>query len=80
VGEQFAVLLFFHDGKRRYARRFVSAQDATRVFEFYIHHIDSCDLRIVRVVVTDSHDFILREWKTGQGVTFPSSEVGRRRS
>ena len=26
MGEQFAVLLFFDDGKRRYARRFVSAQ------------------------------------------------------
>ena len=30
MGEQFAVLMFFEDGKRRYVRRFVSAQEAWR--------------------------------------------------
>ena len=72
MGEQFAVLLFLHDGKRRYGRRFVSAQAATRAFEFYVRNINARDARIVRVVVTDLHDCILREWKFGQGVTFPS--------
>jgi hypothetical protein len=63
VGEQFAVSLFSKDGKRRYARRFVSAQEATRAFEFYIRNLNARDARIVRVVVTDVHDCILREWK-----------------
>jgi hypothetical protein len=72
VGEQFAVLLFLDDGKRKYARRFVSAQEANGTFEFYTHSIDARDGRTVRVVVTDAHDCILREWKIGQGVTFPS--------
>jgi hypothetical protein len=75
VGEQCAVLLFFNNGKRRYACRFVSAQDAIRAFEFYIRNIDERNGRTVRVVVTDRHDCILREWKFGQGVTF-SPEVG----
>jgi hypothetical protein len=68
VGEQFAVLLFFYDGKRRYARRFVSAQEAIRAFEFYIRNANARDARIARVVVTDVHDCILREWKIGRGV------------
>ena len=53
---------------------------AIRAFEFYIRNIDARDSRTVRVVVTDRHDCILREWKIGQGVTFPRSRVGRRRS
>jgi hypothetical protein len=71
VGEQFAVLLFFCGGERKYACRFVSAQDATRAFEFYIRNIDAWHSKTVRVVVTDRHDCVLREWKMGQGVTFP---------
>jgi hypothetical protein len=34
VGEQFAVSLFSEDGKRRYARRFVRAQEGIRAFDF----------------------------------------------
>jgi hypothetical protein len=79
VGEQFAVSLFSKDGKRRYARRFVSAQEAIRTFESYIRNLNARDARIVRAVVTDIHE-CWREWKIGQGITFPSSEVGRRRS
>jgi hypothetical protein len=41
VGEQFAVLLFFDNGKHKYARRFVSAQEACRVFEKCIHSVDA---------------------------------------
>ena len=72
MGEQFAVLLFSENGKRRYACRFVSARDATRAFEFCIRNVEARDGRTMRVVVTDRHDCILREWKWGRGVTFPS--------
>ena len=65
MGEQFAVSLFSKDGKRRYARRFVSAQEASRAFEFDIRNLEARNARIVRVVVTDVHDCILREWKIG---------------
>jgi hypothetical protein len=33
MGEQFAVLMFFENGKRSYVRPFVSAQEAYRAFE-----------------------------------------------
>jgi hypothetical protein len=66
VGEQFAVLLFFHNGKHKYARRFVSAQEACRVFEKSIHSVDARLGITDRVVITDSNDCILREWKFRQ--------------
>lgn len=63
MGEQFGGLLFSCGGKRRYACRIVSAQDATRAPEFYIRKIDARDT--VRVAVNDRHDYILRERKIG---------------
>ena len=71
MGEQFAVLLFLNDGRRRYMGRFISAQEASRTFEFCTHSIDARVGRTVRVVVTDRHDCVLREWKFRQGATFP---------
>jgi hypothetical protein len=82
VGEQFAVLMFFDNGKRRYVSRFVSAQEANRTFESYTHCVDARDGRTVRVVVTDRRDCILREWKFRIGchvsieVNFPPMGIG----
>jgi hypothetical protein len=33
----------------------------------------------VRVIITDSSDCIVREWKYGQGVTFPPEDLRRDR-
>jgi hypothetical protein len=74
VGEQFAVLLFFDDGKHRYACRFVSAQEACRVFGHCIHSMGARLGMTARVVIADRNDFILREWKFGQGLTFPPED------
>ena len=77
MGEQFAVLLFFDDGKHRYASRFVSAQVACGVFERCIHGLGARLGMTARVVITDSQDCILREWKFGRGITFPPKDVSR---
>jgi hypothetical protein len=66
MGEQFAVLIFFADGKRRYVCRFVSAQEACRVFEHCIHSVEARFGIPMRVVITDRYDCILREWKFGK--------------
>ena len=71
MGEQFAVLMFFEDGKRRYVRRFVSAQEASRAFEHCIHNVEARFGIQMRVVITDRYDCILREWQFGKGITFP---------
>ena len=76
MGEQFAVLLFFDDGKRRYARRFVSAQEACRVFEHCIHSAGARLGRTVCVVITDRNDCILREWKcSGRSLSRPGKNA-----
>ena len=50
---------FFDNGKHKYARRFVSAQEACRVFEKCIHSVDGQIGITDRVVITDSNDRIL---------------------
>ena len=79
MGEQFAVLLFFDDGKRKYARRFVSAGEACGVFEHCIHSPGARSGRTARVIITDRNDCVLREWKFGDGLEFPPQD-GRRRN
>jgi hypothetical protein len=75
MGEQFAVVIFFEDGKRRYVRRFVSAQEASRAFELSIHSVEARFGIPMRVVITDRYDCILREWRFGQGVTLPPEDL-----
>ena len=74
MGEQFAVLMFFEDGKRRYVRRFVSAQGASRAFAHCIRSVEARFGIAMRVVITDHYDCILREWQFGKGITFPPGE------
>jgi hypothetical protein len=46
-------LIFFEDGKCRYVRRFVSAQEASRAFEHCIHSAEARFGIPMRVVITD---------------------------
>jgi hypothetical protein len=75
MGEQFAVLMFFEDGNRRYVRRFISAQEASRTFEHCIHSVEARFGIPMRVVITDRYDCILREWQFGKGITFPPKDL-----
>ena len=71
MGEQFAVVTFFEDGKRRYVRRFVSAQEASRAFAHCIRSVEARFAIAMRVIITDRYECILREWQFGKGITFP---------
>jgi hypothetical protein len=62
VSEQFSVALFFDDGQHKYARRFVSAQEACRAFQHYSRSAGAQLGLTVRVIITDSSDCIVREW------------------
>jgi hypothetical protein len=79
VSEQFSVALFFDDGQHKYARRFVSAQEACRAFQHYSRSAGAQLGLTVRVIITESSDCIVREWKYGQGVTFPPEDLRRDR-
>jgi hypothetical protein len=65
VGEQFSVVLFSDDSQHKYVRRFVSAQEACRAFQHYSRGAGAQLGLTVRVIVTDSSDCIVREWKYG---------------
>ena len=62
------------DGRRRYVRRFVSAQGASRAFAHCIRSVEARFGIAMRVVITDHYDCILREWQFGKGITFPPGE------
>ena len=77
-GEQFSVRVYYDDGRRQIVRRFVSAQEACRVFQ---HYTSSLGVRLgstVRVIIIDRSDCMVREWKFEQGVTFPPPRGSRK--
>jgi hypothetical protein len=65
--------MFFENGKRRYVRRFVSAQEANRAFEHCVHSVEVRFGIPMRVVITDRYDCILREWNFGTGIASPDA-------
>jgi hypothetical protein len=75
--EQFSLRLYHEDGQDQYVRQFVSARDASMAFEYYTNSAGAQLGSTGRVVVTDGSDRIVREWKFGQGVTFPPLPMGR---
>jgi hypothetical protein len=79
MGEHFSVLMFFAEGKRRYARRFVSAQEACRAFDHCTHSVAARFGVPMRVIITDRDDRVLREWQFGKGITFPPMDLRKRR-
>jgi hypothetical protein len=74
VGEQFRVRVCYDNGKHKDVCRFVSAQEAGRAFRHYTR-VGAELGSTVRVIVIDRSDCIVREWKFGKGVTFPSPDL-----
>jgi hypothetical protein len=75
VGEQFTVRLCYDNGEHKNVRRFVSAQEAGRAFQHYTTSVGAELGSTVRVIVIDRNDSIVREWKFGQGITFPRPDL-----
>ena len=69
--EQFSVRVYYDDGRHQYVRRFVSAEEACRAFQYYTSSLGAGLGSTVRVIITDGSDCMVREWKSEQGVTFP---------
>ena len=67
--EQFSVYQEYSTGFGEYVRRLVSAQEAVRAFHQYTHAISARSGAIVRVLITDGGDRVVREWR--DGVTLP---------
>jgi len=59
--ETFSVCQFFPDGSYEYVRRFVNAEEASRVFAHYTNSVGARLGTTVRVIITDSGDSICAE-------------------
>lgn len=68
---EFSVCQFFVDDSYEYVRRFVSAEEAVKAFNFYTTNVASRLGTTKRVILTDGGDSINMEWKFGEGITFP---------
>lgn len=73
--DTYSVCQFFADGMGyEYVRRYVPLQEATKAFEFYTHNVASRLGTTIRVIITDSGDCIVAEWKFREGIVFPAPE------
>jgi hypothetical protein len=78
MGEQFSVRLYYDNGEQKTLRRFVSAQEAYRAFQYYTKSLGARLGSTVRVIIIDGDDCMVREWKVEQGVTFPPPKRRRK--
>lgn len=68
---EYSVCQFFADGTSEYVARFVSGQEAVRVFRDYTRSVGAHVGFTKRVIITDGGDSINFEWEHGKGITFP---------
>ena len=76
-GELFNVCQFFIDGTYEYVRRFVGAQEAVEAARHYTNNVAVAAGVVERVIITDTGDCCVFEWKLGEGITFPPEAKGR---
>jgi hypothetical protein len=75
--ELFSVCQFFIDGHHEYVRRFVPAKEAVEAARHYTNNVATRMGIIDRVIITDTGDCCVFEWKKGDGITFPPEAKGR---
>lgn len=71
ISELFSVCQFFEDESYEYVRRFVTAEEAVKAAQ---HYTTSPGARLGftrRVIITDTGDSCVFEWKFGEGITWP---------
>lgn len=69
-GGQFSVYQFFAKGGYETVRRYVNAEDATRIAVDLIEVVGETGV-ITRIIIVDALDFTVFEWVHGKGVVFP---------
>lgn len=72
--EVFNVCQFFEDDSYEYVRRYVSAEEAVKAFNYYTNNVAVKMGVVKRVIITDGGDCINMEWEYGKGITFPPQE------
>lgn len=77
-GAPFNVVQFFPDETYEYVRRNVGAKEAVDAAHHYSHSVGARMGTTRRVIITDCDDYVVFEWKFGEGVTFPPECTGRK--
>lgn len=75
--ELFSVYQFFRDGTHEKVREDVGAEEAVKAAHHYSRNVAAAMGMTRRVIITDSGDSTVFEWKYGEGVTFPPEARGR---
>lgn len=70
--DEFSVCQFFADNSYEYLKRWVGAEEALITTKQLIESVGARIGTTQRVIVTDSGDCIVFEWKYGEGVIFPT--------
>lgn len=70
-GERFSVYQFFEDDSYERVRFAVSIEEAKKAAKHYCTSVAARMRFTVRVIITDSGDCIVFEWKKDEGVVFP---------
>jgi len=70
-----SVALFWADGMTTYAVRLTHIKNAAQTFIGAVATAESKPGVITRVILTDGGDCLCREWKLGEGLTFPRFEL-----
>jgi hypothetical protein len=69
--ERFSVCQFFLDGSYEYVRQFVLIEEAKDAFISFSQSVGAQVGTTQRVILTDSGDSIVAEWKFGEGLVWP---------
>jgi hypothetical protein len=77
MADEFSVCQFFEDGSYEYVRRGVGAEEAVLAARHYTDNVAARLGLTARVIITDGGDYIVFEWKQGEGVTYPPEARGR---
>ena len=72
--KEFSVCQFFENGSYEYVRRWITAEEAMKVFKVYTNNPASKIGITKRVIITDGGDCTNAEWVFGKGLVFPKPE------
>lgn len=73
---QFSVAQFFADGTHEYVGRWLDAKAACTMAVRYATSVGAKIGTTRQVIITDSLDFTVWDWRFGEGMVFPPSWVG----
>lgn len=73
---EFSVYQWLDGGIQEKVRAFVDAEEAMSAAQHYTTNVSAALGLTMRVIITDSGDSTVFEWKKGEGVVFPEEYKG----